>query len=377
MVAAAQQALETAKAMGDALAIEEATVQVREAEAKAAWDLAAALQAEADAARANVAALLEKAQADGVVTDAEQQLIDTVRATTEELQRQADAAKAAAQGAEQAAQAATEKKDEVRTASIDWGALAGSYGLAASQGGELARVQAQMWAGMQKIYSTGFGSMDGYIDAMNAATERAAGFVKAMGRVEEAASGGDAALGDYVAALRSAIRMGSIMGREEMAPLRAALRDAQQRILDLGDSARDTLNSLRDELDEMNKNYDEIERRRAEARRAEIEAQLAIAKSAGNTQAVADLTKALRLLREVSTARIQEARVRERDDARALKSGTAGAAGAQSGAATDMVVTRVVDINIKVGDDTGTAKVVEGGEEVLVDMLRKAQMVAS
>jgi hypothetical protein len=42
-----------------------------------------------------------------------------------------------------------------------------------------------------------------------------------------------------------------------------------------------------------------------------------------------------------------------------------------------MVVTKVVDLTIRVGDDTGTAKVVEGSEEVIVDMLRKAQMVAS
>jgi tape measure domain-containing protein len=376
MVAAAQQALETAKAQGDALAIEEATVQVREAEAKAAWDLAAALQAEADAARANVAAMLEKAQADGVVTDAEQQLLDTVRKTADELQRQAEAAKSAAQSAAQASQAATAKRDEVRTASVDWTALAGSYGLAADKGGELSRVQAGIWAGMQKMYSTGFGSLDGYIDAMNAATEQAARYVKALDAVENAARGGDRTLDEYIASLRNAIQQGSLLGSEELRPLRDALRDAKERMRGLAESARDTLLSLRDELDEMNRNYDEIEKRRAEARKAEIQAQIAIAKSAGNSAAVADLTRALALLNQISATRIKEAAARERDEARSLKGGV-DTATAGSASATDMVVTRVVDINIKVGDDTGTAKVVEGGEEVIVDMLRKAQMVAS
>jgi len=377
MVAAAQQALENAKAQGDLLAIEEATVNVRNAEAKAAQDLAAALEAEAAAAWNNVAAMKEKAAADGDVSAAEQGVIDQAKKAAEALQQQADAAQNAAEKASAAATAATEKKEEVRTVSIDWGALAASYGVAAGKADELASAQAKVWAGMQRMYSTGFGGLDGYIDAINAATERAAGFVKAMSRVEEAAAGGDAALGDYVAALRRAIYMGSIMGNEEMAPLLAALRDAKERIRDLGDSARDTLNSLRDELDGMNKNYDEIERRRAEARRAEIEAQLAIAKSAGNTSAVRDLQQALGLLNQISQTRIREAAQRESEDRRNAALGTASGTGTAAAAAADRVVTKVVDLNITVGKETGTATVVEGSEEVIVDMLRKAQMVAS
>ena len=377
LVAAAQQALETAKVQGDALEIEQATVQVRQAEAQAARELADAMAAEAASARANAQAMREKADADGLVTDAERKLIAETTAAADALTKQAAAAEKAADKAAAASKAATEKKDEIRTATIDWAALAAQHGVAAGKAGELAAAQAKVWAGMQKMYSTGFGGMDGYIDAMNAATARAAGFVQAMGRVEEAAAGGDEALGEYIRALRGAINMGSIMGREEMAPLRAALRDAQQRMRDLGDSARDTLNGLRDELDGMNKNYDEIERRRADARRAEIEAQLAIAKSAGNTQAVADLTSALRLLRQVSTARIQEAKAREQEDARLLKDGGGTIGPLTTGQTQDRTVVKVVDINIKVGDQTGTAQVVEGGEEVIVDMLRKAQMVAS
>jgi TP901 family phage tail tape measure protein len=378
LVAAAQQALELAKAQGDSLAIEKATLGVREAEAKAANELAAALASEAASARTNVVEMQAKANADGIVTDAERQLIAQLEAGAAALTKEANAAKLASSNADAALKAATEKSQEIRTATIDWSNLATQHGVAAGKASELAEAQAKVWAGMQKMYSTGFGSMDGYIDAMNAATARAAGFVKAMGRVEEAAAGGDETLGEYIRALRSAINQGSIMGREEMAPLRSALRDAQQRMRNLGDSARDTLNSLRDELDEMNKNYDEIERRRAEARRTEIEAQLAIAKSAGNSAAVADLQRALNLLREVSNRRLEEAKLREQEDARAAREGASGTAGLLTAAQTqDRTVVKVVDINIKVGGETGTAQVVEGGEEVIVDMLRKAQMVAS
>jgi hypothetical protein len=194
--------------------------------------------------------------------------------------------------------------------------------------------------------------------------------------VENAARGGDKTLDEYIRALQNAIRQGSLLGSEELRPLRDALKDAKERMRGLAESARDTLNSLRDELDGMNKNYDAIEKRRAEARKAEILAQIAIAKSAGNATAVADLTRALALLNQISATRIKEAAARERDEARSLKGGTATAT-ASAAAATDMVVTKVVDLTIRVGDDTGTAKVVEGSEEVIVDMLRKAQMVAS
>jgi len=102
---------------------------------------------------------------------------------------------------------------------------------------------------------------------------------------------------------------------------------------------------------------------------------MAIAKAAGNSAAVADLQQAMALLHKVSQERVKEAAARERDERRTNLNKGDTAAG--SVATADMVVTKVVDINIKVGDQTGTAQVVEGGEEVIVDMLRKAQMVAS
>jgi TP901 family phage tail tape measure protein len=373
MVAAAQHALEMAKIQGDTLEIERATVAVREAEATAARELADALAAEAASAWSNVAAMKEKAAADGLVTEAEKEMTQAAMDAATALSQQADAAKRASEKADAASKAATDKQNEVRTATIQWDALAVQYGLAANEGGKLAETQGKIWAGMQKVYSTGFGGLDGYIDAINAAAERAGQFVHAMHNVENAARGGDASLGQYIRSLQRAIQIGSIMGEEEMRPLRDALKDAKERMRGLQESARDTLNSLRDELDEMHKNYDEIEKRRYAERRAELQAQIAIAKSAGNNAAVADLQRALALLDQVSKERIKEAAARERDDKRSLK----GEAGIAAEAATDRIVTKVVDINIKVGEDTGTAQVVEGGEEVIVDMLRKAQMVAS
>jgi hypothetical protein len=333
------------------------------------------MAAEAASARANAQAMREKADADGLVTDAERKLIAETTAAADALTKQAAAAEKAADKAAAASTAATEKKEEVRTAAVDWAAVAASYGLAADQGSELATVYGKMWAGMQKVYSTGFGSWDGYIDAMNAASEQAGRYVKALDAVEEAARGGDESLGSYIRALQNAIRQGGLLGNEELRPLRDALRDAKERMRGLSESARDTLNSLRDELDEMNKNYDEIEKRRYAARMTEIQAQMAIAKAAGNSAAVADLQQAMALLHKVSQERVKEAAARERDEKRTNLN--KGDTAASSVAAADMVVTKVVDINIKVGDQTGTAQVVEGGEEVIVDMLRKAQMVAS
>jgi tape measure domain-containing protein len=376
MVAAAQQALENAKAQGDALAIAEATVAVRKAEADAAQDLAVALANEASVAWNNVAAMREKAAADGEVTAAEREAIEAARDRARELSAQATAAKQAAQAADSAVTAAVGQREKIAAAAIDWGALAAQYGIAAGEASKFADAQAEIYANLLKntLGSLSMGVED-WIGASRQATEQAARFVTALRLVEATAKGGDEALTDYIQNLRVAIAAGRGLGEETMAPLREALRDAQDRMRSLGESARDTLNSLKDEMDELNKNYDAIEKRRAEAKRAELQAQIAIATSAGNAAAVSDLTRALALLNEISAVRIKEAAARERDEARKLTPTAApGSAGAT--AVADRVVTKVVDINLKVGTDKATVQAVEGSEEVLVEMLRKSQLVA-
>jgi tape measure domain-containing protein len=105
----------------------------------------------------------------------------------------------------------------------------------------------------------------------------------------------------------------SVLGTERLDGLRDSIADARQRMLDLRDAAQSTLDGIQDEWDQLNNNLDEIERRRASKREAEIAAQLAAAKSSGDREAIADLEKALRLLKQVTAARIEDAKQREKD----------------------------------------------------------------
>lgn len=106
-----------------------------------------------------------------------------------------------------------------------------------------------------------------------------------------------------------------LLGNQQLDPLRAAIADAERRMLDLRDAAQSTLDSIQDEWDQLNNNLDEIERRRASKREAEIAAQLATAKASGDREAIADLEKALHLLKQVTAARIEDAKQREKDTA--------------------------------------------------------------
>lgn len=105
----------------------------------------------------------------------------------------------------------------------------------------------------------------------------------------------------------------NLLGNQQLDPLRAAIADAERRMLDLRDAAQSTLDSIQDEWDQLNNNLDEIERRRAEKREAEIKAQLAAAQASGDREAIADLQKSLQLLKDITAARIADAKQREKD----------------------------------------------------------------
>jgi len=106
-----------------------------------------------------------------------------------------------------------------------------------------------------------------------------------------------------------------LLGEQDLSPLRNAIADAERRMLDLRDAAQSTLDSIQDEWDQLNNNLDEIEQRKAAKRETELNAQLAAAQAAGDRDAIADLTKALALLKQISAVSIANAAQREKDAA--------------------------------------------------------------
>lgn len=92
----------------------------------------------------------------------------------------------------------------------------------------------------------------------------------------------------------------------DLSGLKSALASARQEMEALGDASRSTLEDLQSELDQLRGNEAAVEERRFAQRRRELEAQRAEAQAAGNNQAVADMTRAIALLREVQAETAQQ-----------------------------------------------------------------------
>lgn len=152
-----------------------------------------------------------------------------------------------------------------------------------------------VWRGMAAIkqqYAEQKSQVESYIEVLNSGTANSRTLIDAANVLN---------------------RQFDVLGEKDLAPLREAIADAERRMLDLRDAAQSTLDSIQDEWDQLNNNLDEIERRRAEKREAEIKAQLAAAQASGDREAIADLQKSLQLLKDITAARIADAKQREKD----------------------------------------------------------------
>jgi len=160
----------------------------------------------------------------------------------------------------------------------------------------------------------------------------------------------------------------NLLGEQQLDPLRAAIADAERRMLDLRAAAQSTLDSIQDEWDQLNNNLDEIERRRAEKKEAEVQAQLAAARASGDREAIADLERALSLLKQVNAARIAEAKARE-EEAR-KRTQTATTTSTSSASATRSSVTLTLP-----GGKTGTVNLASPADaNALTGLLKQLQL---
>lgn len=102
-----------------------------------------------------------------------------------------------------------------------------------------------------------------------------------------------------------------LLDDSDLSGLESAIDAATQRMQQMGDSTRSTLESLQDELDGMQGRQDDIERRRFAARQRELQAQLAEAQAGGDAQAVANASRALGLLRQIESESAQQRQAEE------------------------------------------------------------------
>lgn len=103
----------------------------------------------------------------------------------------------------------------------------------------------------------------------------------------------------------------SLLDGSDLSGLESAIDAANQRMQQMGQSTRSTLESLQDELDGLQGRQDDIERRRFAARQRELQAQLAEAQAGGDAQAVANASRALGLLRQIESESAQQRQAEE------------------------------------------------------------------
>lgn len=103
----------------------------------------------------------------------------------------------------------------------------------------------------------------------------------------------------------------SLLDDSDLSSLDSAIKSAQDSMEQMGHSTRSTLESLQDELDGLQGRTEDIERRRFSARRRELEAQLAEANAGGDSQAVANASKALGMLRQIEAESAQQRQAEE------------------------------------------------------------------
>jgi len=118
------------------------------------------------------------------------------------------------------------------------------------------------------------------------------------------------------------------LGDEALAGLRQALDDAKQRTEALRDAAKSTVEQLRDQFDQLKGNDAALAKRDYERKKAALDAQLKEAIAAGDRQAQKDLQEALRLLGEIRVEREKQRAAEAKADAARAKS----AGGASEGA---------------------------------------------
>jgi len=111
---------------------------------------------------------------------------------------------------------------------------------------------------------------------------------------------------EFVRSANSMRRAMSLLDDSDLSSLESAIAAAEQRMQQMGDSTRSTLDSLQDELDNLQGRTEDIERRRFASRRRELEAQLAEANAQGDSQAVANASRALGMLRQIEAESAQQ-----------------------------------------------------------------------
>ena len=174
---------------------------------------------------------------------------------------------------------------------------------------------------------------------------------------------GAVGLGDFIREASRARNELDLLEDSDLQQLDAAIASASQRMQELGNSSRSTLDSLRDELDRLQGNTEAIEKRRLESRQRDLQAQMAEARAAGNGEALRNLGEAMSVLQSINN---ETRRSKREHPAQASAPGSEAPAVQQSTQPSKVIrleTARGSSVDLTVG---------EGQEEALLGILEQA-----
>lgn len=159
-----------------------------------------------------------------------------------------------------------------------------------------------------------------------------------------------------------------LLDDSDLSALEGAVEAAKQKMDQLADSTKSTLESLNDELLQLKGTQEEIEKSKMGSRRRDLQSQLADARKDGDDRAVRNLQQALSTLNEIESERERAARNKKAEDAKAEadKAATAKAPVTQKQEPTKVIKLQLGGQSVDVG--VGSA----GDEAALLSILEQA-----
>lgn len=172
----------------------------------------------------------------------------------------------------------------------------------------------------------------------------------------------------FADAAASARERFGLLDDSDLSALEGAVEAAKQKMDQLADSTKSTLQSLNDELLQLQGTQEEIEKSKMDSRRRDLQSQLADARKDGDDRAVRNLQQALSTLSEIESERERAARNKKAEDAKAEadKAATAKAPITQKQEPTKVIKLQLGGQSVDVG--VGSS----GDEAALLSILEQA-----
>lgn len=160
-----------------------------------------------------------------------------------------------------------------------------------------------------------------------------------------------------------------LLDASDLQRLESAIASAKQQMDAMANSTQQTVERMRDELDQLRGDEERLERRRMASRRSELQAQLAEANVSGDKRAITNVQQALGMLAQIESE-AAFAREREAREKRGPAT-TAQAPGQGDGQAQQQAPARVLRLESVRGDGVDVT-VPDGQEDAFLSILEQA-----